>query len=875
MAAYIETWFNQDLQNPVQVHYLDGNLFSNNGNGNVIGVRLTNRGEYVTIAGTVSGYAVLSDGTTVPCTGSKSGNEASILVPAGAYLPGTIFVTIFLTDGEVVTTLAALSANVLQTRTDSMVDPGSVISDWTDTINAAMQAVEDAAENIGHIVATPYSSLTFPVPLGKYTFYDNNVYRCTTAIPSSENFTAAHWSPATNIGDELKNEVDDRKEAVTEEATARANGDANSLAQLAKTFDTETAFVTGEYCIYNNELYLFIADHSAGSWNSAHVRKVKACDEIRDLDVTVAYNAEANQYGYSEGLPAYLFEINKWSEGTGNSNTNNKWIRTKDFIHATGQLYFDIITQTAMQIYVLAYLRSDGSYDASKLVRVTADSAVNLDDKYKYKLSMAYATATTITDVEAWYNGNVRIYGTPSVFAEDVTEIEKQLYGGTPEPPAFEYGRYSEGTGNPLQPVNTWIRTADFLTVGQTLRLVLGTGVTAYLLKYNKDGTYTTEYAQYTGTNNISLDPHYKFMLNMNNDGSAISDISTFLGTNTVSYLFTDGLISEVRSGGSFWAVPATVYALVGEESRIYFNEIFATTKEGFFEISVTGATYPEITYTSDYISMNFTSAKSCTIEISFNDYNRVVIGTKTITVTAIATLSTIPAKKYMFLGDSLTNEGTLPSTFKTLMGNSATLYGTRTSKGVNHEGRPGWGISHYCDSASYGGITNPFYNPSTQGFDFSYYMTNNPSFADVDVVNIFLGRNNGYGVSYIDRLFDEIIASIKSYNSNIIVTIMWAYNTATDNSGAGRYLQNTYRITYNGKVYNAAMLSETFSNGLYLVPENLNFDNYYDYAKEEVNATPYTTQKRVVFTDNVHPQESGYVSWAHTLFTYMQNILS
>ena len=201
--AVIETWYNQDLQKPVKVNYLNGNLFSHNGNGNRIGVHVFDNGEPVTLAGTVSGYVVTSDGSTVPCTGSRSGNNASILVPPAAYQPGAVFITVFLTDGSTVTTLASVSTSVLVARTENQVSPGSVVTDWTQTINAAMQDVETAAENLGNIVATPYASLTFPVPLGKYTYYNDNLYRCISPIASSESFTPAHWSSAINMGDEV------------------------------------------------------------------------------------------------------------------------------------------------------------------------------------------------------------------------------------------------------------------------------------------------------------------------------------------------------------------------------------------------------------------------------------------------------------------------------------------------------------------------------------------------------------------------------------------------------------------------------------------------------------------------------------------------
>lgn len=188
--AVIETWFDQDLQKPVKVHYIDGNLFSHNGNGNRVGVHVFDNGEPVTLSGTVSGYVVTADGSTVPCTGSRSGNSASILIPAAAYQPGAVFITVFLTDGSTVTTLASVATNVLRARTNNQVSPGSVVTDWTNTINAAMQSVVDAnAANI----AVEYDSLVFPVPLGKYCIHDNLLYRCKTPIASTESWTSSHW----------------------------------------------------------------------------------------------------------------------------------------------------------------------------------------------------------------------------------------------------------------------------------------------------------------------------------------------------------------------------------------------------------------------------------------------------------------------------------------------------------------------------------------------------------------------------------------------------------------------------------------------------------------------------------------------------------
>lgn len=69
--------------------------------------------------------------------------------------------------------------------------------------------------------------------------------------------------------------------------------------------------------------------------------------------------------------------------------------------------------------------------------------------------------------------------------------------------------------------------------------------------------------------------------------------------------------------------------------------------------------------------------------------------------------------------------------------------------------------------------MTNAFYNPSTEGFDFSYYMTNQ-DYSSVDFVIIQLGINDLYNESLyaakarIDTLIADmttIINSIHTFN--------------------------------------------------------------------------------------------------------------
>lgn len=144
--ARVETWFNQDLQKAVTVHYLDGNVFSADIQGNVVGVNVFNGGETATLAGTVVGNIIRSDGVTVSLEGTLSGNRASVILPSEAYeVPGVISVIIKLRGSDTTTTLCAVVANVYLASTDMVITPGidiqQTIAELIATINEAIESI--------------------------------------------------------------------------------------------------------------------------------------------------------------------------------------------------------------------------------------------------------------------------------------------------------------------------------------------------------------------------------------------------------------------------------------------------------------------------------------------------------------------------------------------------------------------------------------------------------------------------------------------------------------------------------------------------------------------------------------------------------------
>lgn len=143
--ARLETWYKQDLKKPVLVHRME-TVFNQDALGHLFGVEVYDNGQPVTLAGSVNGYCLLADGTTVPVLGTRTENKAYIVLPQTAYsVLGQITITVKLTEGTAITTLLAVVGVVARSRSGQQVNPGSTITDWTNQIADALQDVEDAS----------------------------------------------------------------------------------------------------------------------------------------------------------------------------------------------------------------------------------------------------------------------------------------------------------------------------------------------------------------------------------------------------------------------------------------------------------------------------------------------------------------------------------------------------------------------------------------------------------------------------------------------------------------------------------------------------------------------------------------------------------
>lgn len=145
--AVMELWRRRDLEGTVKPEYVDGNFFTQDSVGNLVGVKCYKDGAEVALTGSVTGYCVLPSGETVSVAGTRSGNQASILVPQSALAyTGPLGITLKLIDGNTITTLMSIIVVVYRSKTDTVITPSSqIITDWANQIAAALQEVEDAS----------------------------------------------------------------------------------------------------------------------------------------------------------------------------------------------------------------------------------------------------------------------------------------------------------------------------------------------------------------------------------------------------------------------------------------------------------------------------------------------------------------------------------------------------------------------------------------------------------------------------------------------------------------------------------------------------------------------------------------------------------
>lgn len=206
---------------------------------------------------------------------------------------------------------------------------------------------------------------------------------------------------------------------------------------------------------------------------------------------------------------------------------------------------------------------------------------------------------------------------------------------------------------------------------------------------------------------------------------------------------------------------------------------------------------------------------------------------------------------------------------------------GTIGDQPIKCEGRGGWGYNNYLNNESVSGITNVFWNPSTNLFDLDYYLTQN-GFTGVNATGsnltivIQLGWNHVYThtLAQVETWCKQLIDLIHSAKPNAKVKILGLATPpelndkqyAGNRNVSAESIMNEAIITYAELYDKIANLSAYSSFVEYVhIAHQFFADNSFPMATAQRTVRDSNTLN--VYTDYVHPNARGYAQIADILF--------
>ena len=272
---------------------------------------------------------------------------------------------------------------------------------------------------------------------------------------------------------------------------------------------------------------------------------------------------------------------------------------------------------------------------------------------------------------------------------------------------------------------------------------------------------------------------------------------------------FVSGLTQKNMDAKYACALPATsIRMTVGMPEKFYYKNILALPSNIVHVDRANGIAG----WSNDGVTYNFTQAYIGSTSYRYRVYDEnYSIVEEIIPSYAYGVADNLQNASALVIGDSTVAQVTMLQKMAdgfTSRGKTLTLLGTRGTAPINHEGRAGWSAKNYCTNDAVSGVTNPFFNPSTEKFDYAYYM-GNQGYSNPDFVVVQLGINDLYNMSFKDSdtaiettagYVKEIVDSILAYNSTqkILLNLPTAVNEDISRHTAFMPLVRNMFIRYN-----------------------------------------------------------------------------
>ncbi|MBR2721453.1 MAG: hypothetical protein IKB75_01590 [Clostridia bacterium] len=359
---------------------------------------------------------------------------------------------------------------------------------------------------------------------------------------------------------------------------------------------------------------------------------------------------------------------------------------------------------------------------------------------------------------------------------------------------------------------------------------------------------------------------------------------SRFLYNGVVCYARTANFDRKYQYDGKMPSVnlPASMVLTQNEQTWFITDQIVSGLSPDLtVTYSYTGAG-TRVFNGSESFAITPTALGEATLTLTIQTVDEGVLQTvyrQSVAITVVAKKSEL-ALTGLLIGDSRISDGAILSKLKTDLPN-LTLLGTRQVKnsGISHEGRGAWSTADYLTKPSVDvagtSLTNPFYNPATGRFDFTYYMQSSQyDSKKLDFVVLNLGANDGYSADSAKNL-NTMVASIQAYAQSkgyvIRIFVMSEYLSPAD----GYYLQQETNINVHSlrarQFAYFSYLDEQFANreaeGIYLLPNYLSIDSFGDRVTGQIQSAQGF---QIGITDVIHLGTQGYYKEAQMIESYL-----
>lgn len=603
------------------------------------------------------------------------------------------------------------------------------------------------------------------------------------------------------------------------------------------------------------------------------------------------------------------------------------------FVESRNLFNKDTVTTGMLVNEVYGYLSASASYVASDYISVEAGetyyrSGVNVANKYYawYDADKNFISTTTITSriltapanaayirlsnksVTAYYDIQFEKGETPTAFISYGTKIDTdripdesisgdKIIDGTVTPKKTNtitsgknlFDKYAVTTGKYVNDTTGQLKNSTTSCASDYIPVESGETYSSfsarYMAFYDSNKNYISGIGNSGARINSFVAPDGAAYVRLTYYTSEIDTMQVEKGERTsyeaYGYAFTRPLLKDMLFDVKI-SLPSKIYALVGQELNIYFDNII-NDRDTRYDFDVTcsiGAQY------DNYYRVTPITAGSYTITIDVIHNGAIVAAAQSTIFVTSAAVGASQTRKILVIGDSTTANGIavtkLNVNFDADVMN-VNCIGTKGTTPNQHEGISGWTINRF-----YTAVTSPFVYDGV--FNFGAYMTAN-SYTGVDVVVINLGINDIFtlatdiavstAITTMLAQLQGMIDSIHTYDVNIKIGLCITIPPAYDQSSFGKNHGCTYRrnrYKRNNFMWCDALIDAfdvKTADNIYLIPVNVNLDTRYNMTLETlpVNArnTDVTVQS-ITANGSVHPDTSGYWQIADVYWYWLKS---